>query len=86
MGSVLFQIDESGEENPLCYYSHKLNPAKRNYTVTEQECLAMALSMKRFPPYIEGTPFTIITDHIALRWLMNQKGLSGRLARWSLAL
>lgn len=42
--------------------------------------------MKKFGPYIEELPFTILTDHASLKWLMSQKELSGRLARWSLKL
>lgn len=86
VGCVLFQKSNDGEEHPIAYYSQKLNPAQKNYSVTELECLAVVLSVKKFRAYIEGHPFTIITDHASLKWLMEQRDLSGRLARWSLKL
>lgn len=86
IGSVLFQRAENGAENPIAYISHKLNSSQRNYSVTELDCLAAFISVKKFRCYIEGLPFTIITDYSSLKWLMDQKDLSGRLARWSLKL
>lgn len=86
VGGVLFQVNNDGEERPIAYLSSKLNKAQKNYSVTEQECYAAVLSVKKFRPYVEGLPFTIITDHSSLKWLMSQKELSGRLARWSLKL
>lgn len=86
VGGVLFQLDEEGHEHPIAYMSTKLNKAQRNYSVTELECYAAVLSVKKFRPYIEGLPFTIITDHASLKWLMSQTELAGRLARWSLKL
>lgn len=86
VGGVLFQMDEEGHEHPIAYMSAKLNKAQRNYSVTELECYAAVLSVKKFRPYIEGLPFTIITDHASLKWLMSQTELAGRLARWSLKL
>lgn len=86
IGGVLFQVDDSGGEHPIAYMSRKLNPAQRNYSVTEQECLAAVLSLKKFRGYVEGHAFKIVTDHASLKWLMTQKDLTGRLARWSLKL
>lgn len=86
VGGVLFQLDEFEQEKPIAFISQKLRAAQRNYSVSEQECLAALVSVKKFRPYIEGHDFTIITDHANLKWLMSQKDLSGRLARWSLKL
>lgn len=86
MGAVLFQKDENDEERPVAYFSQKFTSAQKNYSVTERECLAVVAAIKKFRPYIEMMPFTVITDHSSLKWLMTQKDLSGRLARWSLQL
>lgn len=86
VGACLMQKDEDDNDRAICYFSKKLNSAQRNYSVTELECLAVVLAVEKFRPYVELHPFTIITDHSALRWLMSQKDLSGRLARWSLRL
>lgn len=86
VGAVLAQLDSENIERPICYFSHKLNPAQKNYSITELECLAAVLGVKFFRPYIEGHEFRIVTDHSSLRWLMSQKDLSGRLARWSMKL
>lgn len=68
IGSVLFQLTDDGKEQPIAYVSQKLNSAQRNYSVTELECLAAVISVKKFRPYVEGLPFTIITDHASLKW------------------
>lgn len=86
VGGLLAQCDENGDERPIAFMSHKLNKAQRNYTVTELECLAVVLTIKKFRSYIEGHEFKVVTDHASLKWLMNQKDLSGRLARWALKL
>lgn len=86
VGAVLAQKDDNGIEKPIAYMSHKLNKAQRNYTITELECLAVVMAIKKFRPYIEGLEFKVVTDHASLKWLMGQRDLSGRLARWSLKL
>lgn len=86
VGACLMQRDTNGNEKVICYFSKKLTNSQRNYSVTELECLAAVLAVEKFRPYVELHEFTIVTDHSALKWLMSQKDLNGRLARWSLRL
>lgn len=86
IGAVLAQQYDDGNERPISFMSQKLNKAQRNYSITELECLAVILAIKKFRSYIEGHEFRVITDHASLKWLMRQKNLSGRLARWGLKL
>lgn len=69
IGSVLFQLGEDGSEHPIAFFSRKLNKTQKNYSVVELECLAAVESVCKFRGYIEGHPFTIITDHASLAWL-----------------
>lgn len=85
VGAVLKQI-QNGEEKIIAFFSKKLSTAARKYTVTERECLAVILAIEAFRCYIEGAPFTVITDHASLKWLQNLKDPQGRLARWALRL
>lgn len=85
IGAVLTQVIE-GEEMVICYLSRSLSRNERNYSTTERECLAVIWSIEKLRPYLEGTKFTIITDHGSLVWLNNLKDLTGRLARWAVRL
>ena len=80
LGMVLGQI-QNGREVVIAYAGRKLNPAERNYSVTEREALAVVESVKQFQTYLYGRPFTVFTDHNAVRWLMNIKEPTGLLAR-----
>ena len=71
----------------LIYYASKaLNEAQKNYTITEQELLAVVFAFKKFLSYFLGTRVTVHIDHSALRYLMEKKYVKPRLIRWVLLL
>ena len=84
LGAILSQGSE--EDRPIAYFSHKLLSREQNYSVVEQECLAVVLGIKAFETYLSGKPIVTQTDHQALQWLQQFKDKNGRLTRWSLAL
>ena len=86
LGAILSQKDQEGREKVIHYASRNMTSAEKNYTVTEQECLAVVWSVSYFRQYLHGTRFTIVTDHSALKSLLRHQLLKGRLARWILSL
>ena len=85
IGFTLAQV-QNAKEVVIAYNGHGLNQAERNYSTTEREALALVEEIKKFQPYLQNRKFTVVTDHSSLRWLMNVKDASGRLARWALLL
>ncbi|KAH3742726.1 Transposon Ty3-I Gag-Pol poly [Pelomyxa schiedti] len=86
LGAVLFQLIGKRRVT-IAYWSQALTKAERNYDTRERECLAAVEALKHWWSYIQGAVgITLYTDHIALKYLLEAKNLSGRLARWSLTL
>lgn len=85
LGAVLSQQFSDGER-VICYLSRSLTKQERQYSTTERECLAVLWALERLRPYLEGSPFTVITDHHSLIWLNNLKDPCGRLCRWAVRL
>ena len=44
--------------------------------------MACNLGVKHHEAYLKATTFKIVTDHAALKWLLDQKKTSGGIARW----
>ncbi|GFV82653.1 retrovirus-related Pol polyprotein from transposon 297 [Trichonephila clavipes] len=78
--AVLLQ-EEGFDEHLIEYPSRLLTPAERNYSTTEREALAVVWALKKFRGYIEGTEITVASDNQPLKWLLNLKSPTGRLAR-----
>jgi hypothetical protein len=86
LGAVLAQIRDDEKEHVIAYASRSMNQAETNYPITDQECLAVVWAVKHFQHYLGLKPFTIVTDHSALKWLKTSKLPKGRRARWIMEL
>ena len=82
LGCILTQLDENGHEHPVIFASRGLRSSEINYAPTKLECLAVIWAVKMFRPYLLGKRFTIITDHSALKGLINTTNPTGIIARW----
>ncbi|KAL5516791.1 hypothetical protein EMCRGX_G002204 [Ephydatia muelleri] len=83
VGAVLSQVDDTGADHPVAYFSRKLPPREQKYSTIEKECLAIKLATQAFTL---GKPFIVQTDHRALEWLDRLKENNAKLSRWSIAL
>lgn len=83
--AVLTQVQD-GKEKVIAFHSAKFSKTQQNYSATERECLAVISGVEKFRPYIDGVPFTVVTDHSSLRWLQNLREPHGKLARWAVRL
>ena len=83
LGGVLLQESDDGKWRPVSFTARKLKGAEVRYTVTEKECLAVVHALRKWRHYLHGVPcFIVVTDHIALRWMVQLREPRGRLERW----
>ena len=72
-GAVLEQVI-NGSPRPLAFYSKKLKPAETRYSTFDRELLAIHLAVRHFRYILEGSPFTIWTDHQPLIHAFTKSG------------
>jgi hypothetical protein len=61
-----------------------LSESERNYNTTEREDLAMLYALHKSRHYLLGKHFKMFTDHSALKYLVKNSVLGGRICRWTL--
>jgi len=81
VGCVLTQEQPDRTYKPVAYWSRPITGSKKNYSTTEEECLAVVWALFMLLAYVQGTRFIVPTDHSALRLMLNMDGAHGRLAR-----
>ncbi|PRQ54412.1 putative nucleotidyltransferase, Ribonuclease H [Rosa chinensis] len=68
IGAVLSQ-----RRHPIAYLSKPLSARNQLLSVYDKEMLAIWHSIDKWPPYLLGHQFTIITDHQTLKHLLDQR-------------
>jgi RNase H-like domain found in reverse transcriptase/Integrase zinc binding domain len=64
------------------FASRKLKGAEPRHTTTEKEDLAVVFGLRKFRHCVYGEKSEVITDHIALTWLLALRDPKERLVRW----
>ncbi|GKV11571.1 hypothetical protein SLEP1_g22819 [Rubroshorea leprosula] len=85
LGAVLGQRKDR-KFHTIYYASRTMNDAKKNYTTTKKELLAVVFAFEKFRPYLILSKVIVHTDHSALKCLLAKKDTKPRLLRWILLL
>ena len=82
LGAVLQQKQDDSKLHPVTYASRSLTDAERNYSITELEVLAVVWALTRFHSYLYEQSVTVVTDHTAVKAVLETPNPSAKHARW----
>lgn len=68
--------------HPLAFVSKALSPRKQTLSAYERELIALIFAVQQWRSYLVGRSFTIRTDHLPLKHLLEQKSVSPEQLRW----
>ena len=86
IAGILAQKDDNQIERNIAYFSRKLLPRERNYSVLELEGLAVLSCILHWHDIIYGYKILVRTDHRALEFLDTLAQHNSRIARWRIIL
>lgn len=81
IGAHLVQVDETGVERTVAFYSKKLNDVQSRWNVTEKEMFSVIEAVHKFHTYIGGRHFVVMTDHRNLIFWQTVSD-SAKVERW----
>jgi hypothetical protein len=64
------QLDDDGWEFVVAYATQSNNKIEAKYNSYEGECLVVIWVVFNFLCYLYGSPFTLVTNHQPLKFLM----------------
>jgi len=82
LGAMLSQLQTNQKLHPIAFANRSLTPAKRNYSISELENLAVVWAISHFRLPLYGHPVTMVTDYAAVKAILQMSNPSGKHARW----
>jgi hypothetical protein len=79
LGAILAKPGAGDLDHSIAFASRKLSDSEQNYNTTEREGLAMVYALQKFIHYLLGKHFKMFIDHSALKYLVNNPVLGGRI-------
>lgn len=58
---------------PITFFSHAVAPQHAKLAAYERELIGLVKAVRHWQPYVWAQPFTIRTDHFALKFLLDQR-------------
>ena len=86
IGALIAQEDGSGIEQPVYYISCVLKDAETRYPRVERACLAIVYALQRLHHYFLAYEVWLMAKSHAIKALLQQPILSGRISQWLLQL
>ncbi|KAM4061949.1 retrovirus polyprotein [Hirsutella rhossiliensis] len=81
---ALSQKGDDGIMRPVAFFSKKNAPAECNYPIHDKELLAIIRCLEHWDAELRSVKsFTVLTDHLNLRYFTKKQQLSERQARWA---
>ena len=77
IGGVLMQ-----DNHVVCYESMKLKDHEKKYATHDLELAVIVHALNMWRHYLMGRKFELRTDHYGLKYLLDQRTLNARQARW----
>ena len=82
LGAVLQQPHDDSKLHLVAYASQSLTDAEQNYSITELEVLAVVWALTRFHSYLYGQSVVGVTDHTAVKAVLETPNPSAKHACW----
>ena len=86
VGGTLTQLNDSGKDRVIAFFSKKLSPVEQKYTTNDRELLGLIYFLQRFRCHSEGSSFDIFTNNQTLKNFFTKTKMNRREKRWLVTL